>query len=137
MATNETMVASLVFIYHLTPASERDSRCQPSINGTEIATMAWDSASDFGQALTSERFTTVPCERITGSRTEGAYTCLVSTAVVDWLRDPAAHPNNGFVLHPPDQTLNACTSNLAEAGNRHECVSELSSIGLNLQYIQP
>lgn len=136
-SVNETMIANLVFIYHLTPRSELDSRCQPSISGTEIATMAWDSTADFGEALASTRFTTVPCERITGSRVEGAFRCLVSTAVVDWISDPAAHPNNGFVIVPPDRTFNSCSTNLGELGDRFECVTELTSIGLNLQYLPP
>lgn len=134
---NETMIANIVFTYNLTPPSARDRTCHVPISRPNIATVAWDGGSSFDSPLPSRPFTMVGCELISGSRTDGGYTCLVSKAVVDWLRDPAANPNNGFVINPPNRVINACASNFGEPGDRLECVSELSNIGMNIHYIAP
>jgi len=136
-AFNETLVANLVFVYNLTERSERDRSCHVPISGVDIATTAWNSGSEFSSPLPSRPFTMVGCELISGSRTNGAYSCLVSEAVIDWVRDAASNPNNGFVIHTRDRTFDSCGTNIGEPGNRFECVSELSSIGLNIEYIAP
>jgi hypothetical protein len=136
-AFNETMVANLVFVYNLTARSERNSTCHLPISGADIATTAWDSSSDFYSPLPSRPFTTVGCDLISGSRTNGAYRCLVSEAIIDWARDAASNPNYGFVVHPRHRVFDSCVSNIGEPGNRVECVAELSSIGLNVEYVAP
>lgn len=136
-AFNETMVAHLVFVYSLTEGSERDRSCHVPISGVDVATAAWDSSSDFYSPLPSRPFTTVGCDLISGSRTNGAYSCLVSEAVIDWVRSAASNPNNGFVIHTRHRTIDSCGTNVGEPGNRFECVSELSSIGLNIDYVVP
>ncbi len=136
-AFNEIMVANLVFVYNLTARSESNRSCQVPISGVDVATTTWDGSSDFYSPLPSRPFTMVACDRISGSRTNGAYSCLVSEAVIDWMRDAASKPNNGFVIHPRHRTFDSCGTNIGEPGNRFECVSELSSIGMNIEYIAP
>jgi len=136
-AFNETMVATLVFVYNLTARSESDSSCHVPISGVDVATTTWDGSSDFFSPLPSAPFTMVSCDLISGSRTNGAYSCLVSEAIIDWMRDAASNPNDGFVIHPRHRTFDSCSTNIGEPGNRVECVSELSSIGLNIQYPAP
>jgi len=136
-AFNETMVANLVFVYRLTARSERSSSCHVPISGVDVATTTWDGGSDFYSPLSSRPFTMVACDLISGSRTNGAYSCLVSEAVIDWMRDATSIPNYGFVIHPRHRTFDSCGSNIGEPGNRFECVSELSSIGLNIEYVAP
>jgi len=136
-AFNEIMVANLVFVYDLTARSESNSSCRVPISGVDVATTTWDGSSDFYSPLPSRPFTMVACDLISGSRTNGAYSCLVSEAVIDWMRDAASNPNDGFVIHPRHRTFDTCDTNIGEPGNRFECVSELSSIGLNIEYVAP
>lgn len=134
-AFNETLSATLVFVYNLTERSEANSSCRVPISEVRIATAGWDDSSNFYSPLPSRPFTTIGCTLISGSRVNGAYSCLVSEAVIDWMRDPAANPNHGFVINPPDRTFDSCGSNIGEPGNRVECVSEISSVGLNVEYL--
>ncbi|UCH58469.1 MAG: hypothetical protein JSV61_09625 [Anaerolineales bacterium] len=134
---NETMIANLVFTYNLTERSASNSSCNVPISRPSKATISWDSDSNFGRGIPERIFSMVGCDLISGSRTDGAYNCLVSEAVIDWMRDSATNPNNGFVINPPYTMIDSCSTEIGEPGNRLECVLELSNIGLNIQYIAP
>jgi hypothetical protein len=135
-AATPLIVATLQFRELRTPRTGLDDpSCEP-VNRIERATLAWNPASaDFTTDLPSERFLPAPSYTPIGSG--GRYECDVSRAVQDWLGDPIAHPNYGFVIRRPDVSFNACSTNIGPPGNLLECAAELRDIVLVVQYLPP
>lgn len=130
-SANPTLIANLIFTAQKTPRSPDDSSCQP-VERVEFSTTPWRSTSDFAIPLSTEPFTTVPCTQ------DGThFTCLVSVAVIRWLAQPLDFPNLGFVVLGPALIRNACNTNIGEPGDYYECVAELTSISLEIQYLPP
>ena len=133
-ATN--VVALLRFNANVTARSEFGDPCPLPIDRVERATVGWDSSTDFESTLPSSPISGARCTHATES-----FTCTVSQAVQNWVQDPAAFPNNGFVVHGPPPTYDACgsfgTGVIGVPGNYLECAALLSDIELEISFIPP
>jgi hypothetical protein len=134
VAATPLLAATLRF--RLSPTSQSgldDPHCTP-VAGIERAATPWDPAlSDFSTHLSSEPFPPLSTCTVDGNR----YECNVSKAVQDWLADPAAHPNFGFVIKPAEFHGNACADSFGAPGNRVECAAEIIGPVLVVQYLPP
>jgi hypothetical protein len=133
-ATN--VAALLRFDANLTARSESGDPCSLPIDRVERATVGWNRSTDFEAVLPS-----APIEGARCTRTAASFTCTVSLAVQNWSQNPALSPNNGFVVHGPATTYDACggvgSGTIGPPGNYLECAAVLSDIELEVSYIPP